>query len=152
MDKEKTPQVLWDEGMSVGLEEMDEDHRRLVELINRLSGAKDIEDAALVEQVLDELLDYTVVHFAREEAYMRAVGFPLMDEHCLMHAKLTRKVEEIRLDYFLGKRECLGAETLQFLKDWLCHHILVEDMKYNPQSQPIHTGFCQVPQAAGRTF
>jgi nanoRNase/pAp phosphatase (c-di-AMP/oligoRNAs hydrolase) len=74
------------------------------------------------ERVLDELVVYTTEHFAREEEYT-------------IHEALTRKVEELRMKFFMGEIEHLGKETLAFMKEWLATHILKEDMQYHPDKR-----------------
>lgn len=126
------PIVTWTPDMSVGVPELDQDHRIIVALINQLAAAQDVDNAAVVEGVLDRLALYVDEHFRREEEYMESVGFPGLQAHRHIHRDLTDKVEQIRLDFFLGSSESIGADTLAFLKEWLRKHILVEDMQYNP--------------------
>jgi hemerythrin len=133
MDAQKhSPIITWTPEMSVGVSELDADHRILVGLINKLSDAQDVNDAAVIESVLDSLAIYVDEHFQREEAYMESVGCLHLQEHRQKHRALTAQVEQIRLDFFLGNRDCLGEHTLAFLKEWLRQHILIEDMQYNP--------------------
>jgi hemerythrin len=126
------PVITWSQEMSVGVPELDDDHRTLVGLINKLADAQDIDDAAVIEAVLDSLSTYVDEHFQREEEYMDSVGYPQLPEHRQKHRALTAQVEQIRLEFFLGNRDCLGEHTLAFLKEWLRQHILIEDMQYNP--------------------
>ncbi|MBS4095394.1 MAG: hemerythrin family protein [Sulfuricella sp.] len=124
--------ITWTPEMSVGVPELDEDHRVIVSLINQLAEAHNLNDIVLVETVLDRLAVYVDEHFRREEAYMESVGFPGLQAHRHIHHALTAKVEQIRLDFFLGKSDSVGESTLKFLKEWLTQHILVEDMEYHP--------------------
>lgn len=124
--------ITWTPDMSVGVPELDDDHRIIVALINQLAAAQNVDDAGVVEAVLDRLALYVDEHFLREEEYMESVGFPGLQAHRHIHHDLTNKVEQIRLDFFLGKSDSIGADTLEFLTGWLRQHILVEDMQYNP--------------------
>ena len=133
MDAQKhSPDITWTPEMSVGVPELDADHRILVDLINKLADAQDVNDAGVIESVLDRLAIYIDEHFQREEAYMESAGYPQLPEHRQKHRALTAQVEQIRLDFFLGNRDSIGEYTLVFLKEWLRQHILVEDMQYNP--------------------
>jgi hemerythrin len=137
---EKYTPIAWTPDMSVGVPELDADHQRLVGLINRLGESADHEDPAIIEGVLDDLLTYTTDHFAREEDYMRQVGFPELVEHMVAHDALTRQVEQLRIKFFLGDVAHIGKETLLFLQNWLTRHILQEDMRYNPtRAHPADT-------------
>lgn len=124
--------ISWTPAMSVGVEELDADHQRLVSLLNRLGESAGHEDPAVIEEVLDDLLTYTTEHFAREEDYMRSVNFPGLAQHMIIHDTLTHKVEQLRIKFFLGDVDHIGKETLTFLQEWLKRHILQEDMQYNP--------------------
>jgi len=130
------PVITWTPEMSVGVPALDDDHRILVGLINKLADAQDVNDAGMIESVLDSLAIYVEEHFQREEEYMESVGFPHLTEHRVIHRDLTKKVEQIRLDFFLGNRDSIGEYTFAFLKEWLRQHILVEDMQYNPNLPP----------------
>ncbi len=129
------PPIQWTPAMSVGVPELDNDHRRLVGLLNLLAETDEEEDIGVIEEVLDELVVYTTEHFAREEEYMRATNFPGLYEHIAIHEALTRKVEELRMKFFMGEIEHLGKETLAFMKEWLATHILKEDMQYHPDKR-----------------
>lgn len=127
------PLISWTPEMSVGVAQLDDDHRIIVALINQLAAAHDLNDAEIIESVLDRLTLYVDEHFRREEEYMESVGFPGLPAHRHLHHALTEKVEQIRLDFFLGNNDAVGEKTLEFLKEWLSQHILVEDMQFHPE-------------------
>lgn len=123
--------ITWNESLSVGVPLVDDDHKILIELINQLEdGVGDNEETAVLGTVLDALIDYTVYHFAREEKVMEACGFPEMNDHVGEHRDLTSRVRGIQRRFRDGDHDALGKETLDFLKDWLTHHILKSDMAY----------------------
>ena len=123
---------VWTETMSVGNPELDLDHKRLIGIINRLWVAESGGNRQVIEFVLDDLVHYTESHFKREEEMMAQGGYPDFDRHAQIHQGICRRLEEIRWEYFQGIREELRGEILEFLKDWLNQHILVEDMRYRP--------------------
>lgn len=123
----------WDATMSVGVEDLDRDHRFLVTLIDRLASMDDLGDASEIEHVLDELVRYTEEHFEREEEYMEATGYPDLVHHRLLHENMVKKIDELRVQFFLGDKEHIGHQTLDFLIHWLHNHVLGEDMKYSPE-------------------
>ncbi|MHB9118382.1 MAG: hemerythrin family protein [Burkholderiales bacterium] len=131
MTKKTAKHLEWDDSMSMGVAYLDEDHRKIFSLIKKLTGSDSGRMSAhVVEEVLDVLLNYTGYHFAREEEYMRKIGYPDLEEHIVAHFALSRKVEALRLRFFLGERDSVGQETLDLLGDWPHTHILQEDMKY----------------------
>ena len=124
--------IQWTDSLSVKVPGMDNDHRVLIDLINQLAAAEKIGNRRIAESVLDELLNYTIDHFSREERYLQKSGYPIPDlcAHQLLHASFTDTIQEIRWQYQRGFRSKINREVLLFLRDWLSKHILVEDMKY----------------------
>ena len=122
--------VAWSDAMSVGHADLNFDHQRLLGIINRLWIANDGGNRQVIEFVLDDLVNYTEFHFQREEQLLAAAGFPGYQRHCAIHAAICQRLEEIRWEYFQGIHDELRNEILDFLKTWLNHHILEEDMSY----------------------
>ena len=124
--------IQWTEALSVKVPSMNNDHRGLIGLINQLASAEKIGNRRVAESVLDELLNYAIDHFDREEQFLQKSGYPLPDlvSHKLQHAAFTETIQDIRWQYLRGFRPKINQEVLHFLRDWLNRHILVEDMKY----------------------
>jgi hemerythrin len=124
--------VEWSEELSVGIEEIDEQHKIIVGLVNRLyEGIIHQSDAALIQSILDELVQYTIVHFAVEESLMRIFDYPHYDEHKHAHQELTKHVMDLQKKFRLGKVS-INMELLSFLRKWVTTHILGDDKKYTP--------------------
>ncbi|MCX7066578.1 MAG: bacteriohemerythrin [Methylococcales bacterium] len=126
------PFVEWTEGLSVGIQEIDEQHKVLINLINRLFDETIINQAAIgvTEEILDELIQYTIVHFAVEESLFRIFDYPAIDTHMGHHADLKAQVLELQKKIKQGL--AVNSELLLFLKKWLTNHILQEDKQYAP--------------------
>lgn len=124
--------IEWNEGMSVGVEDLDNDHQVLIDLINQLAAAENRQDRINLEAVLDELVDYTVFHFEKEEQYMEGADYPALASHKRTHAVLTEQVLAIRRRVVEGRQSGLGDEVLDFLSRWLREHILQADALYRP--------------------
>ncbi len=120
----------WTPDMSVGDAVLDEDHRRLIRLVNQLAGVHDVDNRATLESVLDELVQYTDAHFRREEEHLRRIGFPHYHDHKKKHDLLGRQVTTLRLRFFNGLPGRLNDDVITFLGRWLSSHILIEDMQY----------------------
>ena len=119
----------WSNTFSVGVMEMDAQHRRLVDIVNRLHDAmKNGAAKTSVMCVVEELVAYTRTHFASEERVMRAAGYPEIDEHIAVHRKLIAHVESFRAETGAS----LPLKLMSFLKGWLTKHILETDKKYAP--------------------
>ncbi|RLJ20159.1 hemerythrin [bacterium endosymbiont of Escarpia laminata] len=122
--------VEWSDSLSVGIEEIDEQHKILVNLINRMHQAiHERHGSDVVKDILAELADYTRIHFAVEESLMRILNYPGYDEHKEIHDELLGHVVELIEKVESGKT-AIGFELLHFLKTWLTKHIMEEDMRY----------------------
>ncbi|URA09627.1 bacteriohemerythrin [Thermospira aquatica] len=122
----------WTENMSVGVEEFDTHHKKLVDLTNQLFDAmSEGKGRQVVGGVLEELLRYSEYHFSAEEKKMKEMGYPAYPGHQAEHQKF---VEEATTLYrkFQGGDIFISLDTLNFLKDWLSKHILQTDMAYKP--------------------
>lgn len=124
--------LTWDEKYSVGIAEIDGQHKRLIQMINDLHEALvAAHGRQKLGEILAQMLDYAAYHFTAEESLMVTHGYPLYGAHKREHEGFTAKALELkqRVD---AKGFVLTLEVLQFLKDWLSHHILVNDLKYAP--------------------
>jgi hemerythrin-like metal-binding protein len=126
--------MTWTSAMSVGLPELDEDHRVLIRIINQLAESEKNEDhVSVLRQSLYSLLRYAEFHFAREEKVLAVCEFPGMTHHKQEHRAFTdhmRKLAAALDDEELPAAEIVNQELLTYLRDWLNHHILIEDMSY----------------------
>ena len=121
--------LIWDRTLSVEVEEIDDDHRRLVDLFNILNHAlEDGESADYVEAVLTELINCTVWHFSHEERLMLKHGFDDTEEHKTEHGDLIESVKSLQ-QRFREEGKQLSADDIAFLERWLTEHILDADMK-----------------------
>lgn len=121
--------VNWQDSYSVGMAEIDDQHKALFATINRLWAAiVGKGDPASVLGLLDELERYTVSHFSAEEVFMSQIGYPDFAAHKKLHALFVQRIAQERAGVSAGKS--LSLDLLHFLKDWLIQHILVEDQRY----------------------
>lgn len=121
--------IDWNEKMSVGVEALDNDHKKIVDAINLLYEAVfKTQDREGIAAVLRDLGLYVEYHFECEERLMRLARFPDYNRHCERHAELVKKLGEIQTKYDKGGE--IGASFFDFVSDWLMRHILNEDAKY----------------------
>jgi len=122
--------IVWNSDFSVGIPAIDEQHKRLVGMINTMIEARDASvDSEVVSEVLDEMTRYAVEHFASEEALMQEHGFPCFEEHKAQHLSFRRDVARFCVDTTAWKAT-VPQDILRFLKEWLVDHILYCDMRY----------------------
>ena len=128
--------MQWTEKMSVGVPELDGDHKQLIRVINELGASYDDETRRdAVRQSLVALRRYAEFHFAREEKVMGACGYPGLEGHRGEHRDFVARIQELnrRFDEDPERAaEVVNEALLMFLKDWLNHHILIEDKAYQP--------------------
>jgi hemerythrin len=129
----------WKANMSLGNAAIDGDHKHLIDLFNRLHFmALAGDDNQAVGEVLDELLTYVRVHFAREEAMMRRCDFPGFADHRRRHREFATRLRGF-LTNFRAEPERFDMTALyDFLADWLLVHVLDEDMKLVPFLEMPH--------------
>jgi len=125
--------VVWDDIFSLGFKPIDDQHKKLVLIINELfTACKEgvlAADMAFMETV-KETLDYTETHFADEEDYMREANYPRFNEHKKQHEDFIAAVEKTIDDFEAGNTE--PVDMARFLKKWLLNHIAVTDKLYVP--------------------
>ncbi|MBF0461395.1 MAG: hemerythrin family protein [Magnetococcales bacterium] len=116
--------IDWSEHLSVGVALVDEDHKKLVDMVNELFSAcfVGVGDEA-VAAILTAVIDYTQYHFAREEAFLQEHASPALEAHAEEHRQLTQQVLAIAEQGV----SALSDDVLLFLRDWLTHHILETD-------------------------
>ena len=120
--------ILWKPALGVGVTEIDEDHKQLIKLINRLFGASlSLDPARVVQTVLNELTSYVQFHFNREEALMRRYNYPDYETHRQAHQQLLESVERFQRNFVLGLAINLKEEIEVTLRDWLVVHIQDQD-------------------------
>lgn len=123
--------ITWSDELSVGIEEIDEQHKILIGLLNRMHDAiHERHGSDVVEGILAELVDYTRIHFAVEESLMRILNFPGYEEHHDQHEELTQQILDLQQKLTSGKK-AISFELMHFLKTWLSRHIMEEDMQYS---------------------
>ncbi len=122
--------IVWSEKYSVKNQLIDNQHQKLVALINDLHSAmKEGKGKEISYKVMNDLIVYTREHFNTEEGIMLKSRYALFSEHKAEHEQLTKKVIELQNDLQSGNFN-LTLELLTFLRNWLINHIEKTDKKY----------------------
>lgn len=120
----------WKSEYSVGSTRLDDDHRQLFGLINRLNEAmQERRGKEVIASVLANLHAYASRHFEAEEAVMRECAYPGLTRHCQEHRTFTVRVERLIDEYERGNK-LISIDVLLLLRDWLDKHILSSDQGY----------------------
>jgi hemerythrin len=119
----KSPFVIeWRDGFKVNIKQVDSEHRHLFALVKAL-------DLDNVDETVEELLDYVVMHFSNEQALMEKSGYPAFEQHLKLHEEFGGHVAD-----FLGNGDPWTEERVQelrrFLNKWLIGHIMTHDLRF----------------------
>ncbi len=122
--------IDWTDEFKTGIESVDKQHRKLVDIVNRFDeAARKGKGSRIMTEILGDLIGYTAEHFSDEERLMEDAGYPKLKQHCSQHRQLLQKVERLQYEFDQqGKR--ITTEVREFLKYWLINHILKEDKAY----------------------
>ena len=124
--------VIWKELYSVNITEIDNQHKKLIELINNLHAAIITgKGKEVLSQILSDLVDYTLTHFATEEKYFDQFDYPESEIHKKQHIDIVEQVAALTKKYELGEK-VLTIDVMNFLRDWLQNHIIDSDKKFGP--------------------
>ena len=123
-------EIVWSEEYEMGNTFVDSQHKRLFELVDKVTKSCLDEDTTILSETLDFLLQYTVQHFADEESLQISCNFPEYEQHKKLHEEfektVSKKVAEFREK---GSTKDLSDAINNFVVGWLVNHILKEDMK-----------------------
>lgn len=119
--------LTWSESLELGVPQVDQQHHRLVDLLNSLdSGVKKGYAYHILGSILSDLVRYTLYHFTFEERLMKTHELPGSDEHKAEHAAFVERVLTLKMTFDTRHRD-VGDELLTYLRDWLRSHILGSD-------------------------
>jgi hemerythrin-like metal-binding protein len=122
----------WTPKLEISIKSIDEQHKKLVEMINHLHRAMKMKlGSKEAGQILNDLAEYTVYHFGYEEKLFEKHEYPEYEEHKKIHVNLVAKVMEFQEEFKSGKA-ALSIDLMDFLTDWLKNHIMVTDVQYVP--------------------
>ena len=125
------PLVTWDQSYSVSVRKLDEQHQKLFALLNALHDAmRQGKGQTVVQDTLRELATYTVTHFRAEEELMRMTNYPELAIHQAEHQRFVAKVKQLAED-LQASRLVSTIDLVDFIKDWLAHHIQHTDRSYS---------------------
>lgn len=124
--------ITWDEKYSVGVSELDNQHKQLVAILNDLYDAMQAQKANdVIGTIITKLVNYTKTHFTTEERYMTQYAYPDLASQKREHEAFTKKVMDFKESFDSG-RTSLSVSVTSFVKDWLISHISGSDRKYGP--------------------
>ena len=145
--------IEWSKKYSVGLDEIDAQHKELIRLINALEVINDnfnlyksVKEPLL--KIMSDLKNYTVLHFATEEVLMSMFDYELGESHKHAHDNFVKLVgdqfvlylkvfheidsttDEEKLKILHRELHSAVHKLIEFLQKWLVNHIMKSDMEY----------------------
>ncbi len=131
----------WSDALSVGIPEIDTEHRHFTHLVNELNiaiiGRMDVDE---IKKRMQLILDDAINHFSHEEELFRDWGYPEADGHAMRHAQLMQSLNEIMGNFERGGVEYEWIEAGLKVKEALIEHMLQEDMKYRDYRRSADAG------------
>jgi hemerythrin len=122
--------LVWEDKYSVGVAEIDAQHKKMFEMINNLFHA--LEKSKAQEQlqpIIKGFIDYAQYHFATEEKYFNEYNYPQKDEHTQAHNMYTKKINEL-LKQSIEDKTLTSVQLMDFVEDWWIQHVTGMDQQY----------------------
>jgi hemerythrin len=124
-------EIAWSDFLSVGVPEMDEEHRQFIARVNELNKAIiDYESKATVERLMDLMLMEAAHHFWHEQELLTRWKYPGTADHIAKHVALTQEFERVMKEFAETDISYVWALKGLHIKQLLVQHLLKEDMKY----------------------
>lgn len=122
--------IIWNNSFSVGVRKLDEQHKKIIKILNKLIETKDSTvDSEIISDTLTEMTKYASEHFESEEKLMSEYNYPDYSLHKEQHKQFKEKTVKFCMDA-MSYKATIPIEILTFLKEWWINHILESDMKY----------------------
>ncbi len=120
----------WNEKYSVGVKELDDQHKHMFDTINELLDAiSNNNTEEHLGHIIETLVKYKVFHFATEEKYFEEFHYEEAEEHVSKHKEFNEKLTKMKEKYPTFSVD-FAFELIDFLEDWLIDHLMVTDQKY----------------------
>jgi len=132
--------VAWQNSYSVGIRLVDEQHKELINLTNKLfvsCMAGQERSRQIFLDTIHSTVDYVGYHFGTEEKVMERINYPGYKEHKKEHTDFVREVFD-KVEEFNSGKIFVPLSFVYFLRDWVLHHIAVSDRKLGDFLQAMH--------------
>jgi hemerythrin-like metal-binding protein len=121
----------WDNKYSVNNEELDNHHKRLFDIFNKLyNSCLDKDNSIALGPIVDELVSYTNYHFVAEEKYMKSIEYKDINKHVSEHWFFKDRIcKQQRINDINDM--AVSKDLVLYLWSWLLNHVMIEDKKYS---------------------
>ena len=122
--------IEWEEKYSVGVEEIDNQHKKMFAAINELLDSLEASNTnEHIENIIKSLVEYKMFHFATEEKYFKEFNYDGAEDHIAKHHEFNEKLKALQEKYPVYE-PAFAYELIDFLEDWLIDHLMVVDQQY----------------------
>ena len=125
--------LVFDAKYHTGIEFVDKEHARLFEIIAQVNDAinsmGDYDRFDSIMEILNELREYTIVHFSHEEEYMKSINYDGLNEQLRLHKAFVERLSSVSVDYIDDNQKTYLEDLIRYLLNWLSTHILLVDKK-----------------------
>ncbi len=133
--EEKKILIRWNSTYELGYKEIDEQHMKLVDIINDFYNAFATAQAhEKIGDIIGELVNYTVFHFTAEEEIFSNSNYPDTEKHRATHKEFVDELKKYHQEVKDGNMTTT-YDLMTFLRDWLIKHIMGTDRTYLPYVQ-----------------
>jgi hemerythrin-like metal-binding domain len=126
--------ITWKDSFSCGITEIDAQHKKLFEIAGRIydisTQRREVDKFDEINEVIEELKDYTVMHFKYEEKLMQQYGYEDYDNQKVEHDFFVKKIQRIEKKDLENEQTEAVVDMISFVTDWISSHILKSDKKY----------------------
>ncbi|MBL0711429.1 MAG: bacteriohemerythrin, partial [Colwellia sp.] len=131
--------LIWDEGMSVGIEVIDNDHKQIIAILAKLTSVKHGKaDTQEIEAIFLELSTCISEHFAIEEALLEQAEYSDIVAHKESHQAFIDNLPKLKQQWLTHDNLATSESITMFLYQWIIHHILIEDLDYVSSLEKFH--------------
>ncbi len=131
-----TEALVWREAYALGVELLDDQHREMVRLINLVLDPEAGDEAGAR---LDALIAHLRRHFETEEVFLRAIDYPLTEEHSREHSLQLAEFVDLRRSIARGDGS-VGAEIGAEVRQWFFNHVVAEDRRFGAYYRRVVCG------------
>jgi len=128
--------IPWDDKYKIGVVVVDEQHRGLFDLMEKIIEAAKVGDIPAVSKYIGDLKQYTIVHFGEEEAMFSATAYPDVEMHKQKHKFFVQRIAQFEAGFnsknLTSVYDLVSGQIVSFLSEWLLQHIGTIDPTYVP--------------------
>lgn len=129
--------MIWTDEFSIGNENIDNEHKKLIGIINDLVDLVELNGSRLkFAEILSNMTDYVLIHLKKEEKYIKKIGYPKLKEHIQEHRDYSYKIAMFNVT-LLSSNPPDPKDIIEYLEKWWEDHILNFDMDYENYKNSI---------------